>query len=91
MDSSAVAAGSVVGLVIGVIIGVLILLLLGMLLRLLWNSTLPDVLNVKPVTTWQAIKLLFIASLLFGGHRVVTTHAPAETGSMPPAAGAAIE
>ena len=61
----------IVGTIAGLIIGAVLLSILGFVLKLLWNSTLPDVLGAKRVTTWQAIKLLFIASILFGGHRAV--------------------
>jgi hypothetical protein len=64
--------GIIVGLAVGLVIGIILLFVLGLILQWLWNSTLPDVINVKRVTTWQAIKIMFIASILFGGHRVVT-------------------
>lgn len=64
-----------VGVIVGLVIGVVALFLLGVVLRWLWNTTLPDVIGVKPITTWQAVKILFIASILFGGHRVITTPA----------------
>ncbi|KUO61606.1 MAG: hypothetical protein APF84_13825 [Gracilibacter sp. BRH_c7a] len=44
------------------------LFLLGaLLLKYLWNTTIPDLFNLKSVTYWQAFRLLLIASLLFGG------------------------
>lgn len=82
----ATTAAGIVGLTLGVIIGIAILFVLGLVLRVLWNSTVPDVFGAKPVTTWQAVKLLFIASMLFGGHRVVTTDAPGEMDEAPLAA-----
>jgi len=61
-------AAVLVGTIAGLIIGGVLLCFLGFVLKLLWNSTLPDVLGAKPVTTWQAIKLLFIAAMvLFRG------------------------
>jgi len=62
---------TIIGLVVGLAIGAFILVVFGLILQWLWNSTLPEVLGVNQVTTWQAIKIMFIASMLFGGHRVV--------------------
>jgi predicted lysophospholipase L1 biosynthesis ABC-type transport system permease subunit len=62
---------AIIGLVLGIAIGAVILVVFGFILQWLWNSTLPDVLGVNQVTTWQAIKIMFIASMLFGGHRAV--------------------
>ncbi len=63
--------GAFVGLLVGLVIGIVILMILGLIVQWLWNTTLPNVLGVKPVTTVQAIKILFLTSLLFGGYRVV--------------------
>jgi len=41
------------------------------LLRYLWNTTIPELFNLKPVTYWQAFRLLLIASLLFGGPNLI--------------------
>jgi uncharacterized membrane protein len=72
-----------VGILAGLAIAIVILLILGLILQWLWNTTLPDVLGVKPVTTVQAIKILFLASILFGGYRVVETQV--EVPDVPPA------
>jgi hypothetical protein len=64
--------GGMVGLVLGLIIGSVALAILALILRWLWNSTLPDIFGIKPVTTWQAVKIMLISSMLFGGHRVIT-------------------
>jgi len=51
----------------GIIFIVAGLLFLGaLLLRHLWNTTIPELFNLKPVTYWQAFRLLLIAILLFG-------------------------
>lgn len=70
--------GGLAGLAIGLVFGLIILLVLGLILRWLWNTTLPDVMGVKQVTLFQAIKILFIASILFGGHRVVAVQTTTE-------------
>ena len=50
-------------------IGIVILgvLLLAFLLRYLWNTTIPDVFDLKKIDYWQAFKLLIICIILFGG------------------------
>jgi len=42
-----------------------------LLLQYLWNTTIPELFNLKPVTYWQAFRLLLIASLLFGGPNLI--------------------
>jgi TctA family transporter len=81
--------GIFMGFVIGLVIGAIVLVILGFILQWLWNSTLPDVIGVNTITTWQAIKIMFIASILFGGHRVVNPPDPVAAGVDVPAAEAA--
>ncbi|MGI6284784.1 hypothetical protein SEF58_03075 [Neomoorella humiferrea] len=38
------------------------------LFQWLWNITMPEVFNLKKITFWQALRLLIIAGLLFGGN-----------------------
>lgn len=75
--------GLLVGLIAGLILGLIALAVLGLVLQWLWNTTLPEVIGVKEVTLFQAIKILLIASILFGGHRVVavqhSVEKPAQT------------
>ncbi|MGD1892746.1 MAG: hypothetical protein ACFB15_19435 [Cyclobacteriaceae bacterium] len=49
-----------VPLLIGALAGVVMLL---------WNATLPNVLDVKPLTYLQALGLLVLCRILFGGFR----------------------
>ncbi len=44
------------------------LVLLGYVTMLLWNALLPDLFNISAITFWQALGLLVLARLLFGGH-----------------------
>lgn len=48
-----------------IIIGVVALLALAV--HGLWNHVLTDVLNVKSITYWQALGILALAKILFGG------------------------
>lgn len=34
--------------------------------QLLWNTTMPELFDLKPITFWQALRLLLIAGFLFG-------------------------
>jgi hypothetical protein len=55
----------------------------------IWNRTVPAVFGLKTITFWQAVGILILASILTGGHRVVSTDitniigAPKRTGSVP--------
>ena len=43
------------------------LVLFGYITMLLWNALLPAVFNFSTITFWQAVGLLVLARLLFGG------------------------
>ncbi|HSR81696.1 MAG TPA: hypothetical protein VLL28_13050 [Hyphomicrobiaceae bacterium] len=40
--------------------------------RWIWNHTVPGVFGLKTITFWQAVGILILASILTGGHRVVS-------------------
>ena len=59
--------------------------------RWIWNHTVPAVFGLKEITFWQALGILILASILTGGHRVISTditnlpkRVGAVTASMPP-------
>ena len=62
---------NVIGALIGLAIGLVLVAILVVIFRWLWNSTLPDVFGVREVTFWQAFKIMLLAGILLGGHRVV--------------------
>jgi hypothetical protein len=68
---------NIIGAIIGLAIGFAILLVLVFIFKWLWNITMPEVFGLKELTLWQALRVLILASILFGGHRVVTTETPA--------------
>jgi hypothetical protein len=39
----------------------------GEIVKLLWNGLLPDLFGWRPVTFWQALGLLVLCRILFGG------------------------
>ena len=42
-------------------------LLFGLLVMGLWNAILPKVANVSPINFWQALGILLLSKILFGG------------------------
>jgi len=59
--------------VIGVIVGIALVLIgvFVLVFRWLWNSTMPEVFGVKALSFGQSLKILILASILFGGHQVM--------------------
>jgi hypothetical protein len=47
--------------------------------RWIWNRTVPAVFGLKQITFWQAVGILILASILTGGHRIVSTDITALT------------
>ena len=41
----------------------------GSIVMLLWNGILPDLFGIKIITFWQALGLLVLCKILFGGFR----------------------
>ncbi len=50
-------------------LGVIFIAFAGYVTMWLWNAILPDVLRVSEITFFQALGLLLLARLLFGGFR----------------------
>ena len=42
-------------------------LLFGFIVMMLWNAILPQVVNAAPLSYWQAVGLLVLSRILFGG------------------------
>jgi hypothetical protein len=51
----------------GVCLAALFALLLGVVVQWLWNWLMPVIFNLKPITFWQSVGLIFLAKLLVGG------------------------
>ena len=41
----------------------------GSIVMLLWNAILPAVIHVTPITFWQALGILILSKILFGGFK----------------------
>jgi hypothetical protein len=56
-----------IGMIIMVVLS--ILAVLSAVIMLLWNALLPDILHLPAINYWQAMGLLILSKLLFGGFR----------------------
>jgi hypothetical protein len=81
--------GQAASFVVGIVIALVLIAIFVFIFRWLWNSTMPEVFGFKELSFGQSLKILILAGILFGGHRVVEvpqevtegvppTHAPAE-------------
>ena len=66
MDPIATTIASIAAVLIAFVVFVLIF-------RWIWNRTVPAVFGLKEITFWQAVGILILASILTGGHRIVST------------------
>lgn len=48
---------------------VTMIFLLPVVVMFLWNSILPDVINVKEINYWQALGIFILSKILFGGFK----------------------
>ncbi|CAM6651755.1 hypothetical protein BFX86_00475 [Enterobacter hormaechei] len=51
----------------GIVIGAFLFVVLGLLVMSLWNALLPAILGVKAIGFWQALGILLLSRILFGG------------------------
>jgi len=61
----------VIGAILGIAIALALIAIFVFVFRWLWNSTMPEVFGVKTLSFGQALKILILAGILFGGHRVL--------------------
>ncbi|HEY8246105.1 MAG TPA: hypothetical protein VIG38_02330 [Hyphomicrobium sp.] len=59
---------------IGMVVAIGALLIFTFIFQWIWNAEIPDVFGIKQITIWQALGILILASILFGGHRVVNLY-----------------
>jgi hypothetical protein len=65
---------AVMAVLIGLVVAVVALVVFTFVFMWIWNLVMPDVFGVKSITPWQALGILILASILFGGHRVVNVY-----------------
>jgi hypothetical protein len=76
----------VIGVILGLVIAVALIAIIVFVFRWLWNSTMPEVFDLKTLSFGQALKILILASILFGGHRVIEVPQQVSGGIEPEAA-----
>ena len=64
-------SAEVVGTVVGILVALVLIAIFVLVFRWLWNSTMPEVFGLKTLSFGQSLKILIIAGILFGGHKVV--------------------
>ena len=76
------------GILIGLAIVLVIVVIMVVIFRWLWNSTMPEVFDLKEISFWQAFRILLLAGMLFGGYHaaelpehMATQPAPATSSS----------
>jgi hypothetical protein len=52
-----------------IVFGLAIATLLSFIVMQLWNHLLPEIIGVRAITFWQALGLLILSKILFGGFR----------------------
>lgn len=59
------------GLIAGAFVaGAVAFLVVGLIVQVLWNTTVPDLFGLRAIGYWEAVRLLLLATLLFGGFSV---------------------
>lgn len=53
-----------------ILLAPLMILLLAGIVMLLWNAILPDIMPVSKISFWQALGILVLSKILFGGLRM---------------------
>jgi len=56
------------GIVLFIILVPAIILIVTAVFQWLWCITIPEVFGLRPITFWQAFRLLLIAGMLFSGN-----------------------
>lgn len=67
---------AIFGVIVGFAIAAVFIILFTFVFRWLWNTTVPEVFGLKQLDFLQALKILILASILFGAHRTVHMTTP---------------
>ena len=76
----------VLGVILGIAVALALIAIFVFVFRWLWNTTMPEVFGVKALSFGQSLKILILASILFGGHRVMAVPQQVSGGIEPQAA-----
>ena len=63
--------GQALEYVVGIVFVIALVAVLVLIFRWLWNTTMPQVFGIREITFWQAVRLLLLSGILFGGHAAV--------------------
>lgn len=75
--SPAAKVAKVTGLVILGIIGAAVLaIVFGLVIQWLWNQLMPDIFGLPEISYWQAVGIVVLSHILFGGHNHGSSHHP---------------
>ena len=58
--------------VVAIAIVVVAFVVFVLVFRWIWNHTVPAAFGLRQITFWQAVGILILASILTGGHRIVS-------------------
>jgi NADH:ubiquinone oxidoreductase subunit K len=58
-------------LLAGLLVMLVAIAVLVVIFHWLWNTTMPEVFGISTLSFWQAVRVLLLAGILFGGHRAV--------------------
>lgn len=53
--------------IVGLLMASTFILVLGVLVQYLWNNTISEIFSISTISYWQAVGILFLCKLLFGG------------------------
>lgn len=76
----------VLAVILGIAVALVLIAIFVFVFRWLWNTTMPEVFGVKALSFGQSLKILILASILFGGHRVIDVPQQVSGGIEPQAA-----
>jgi hypothetical protein len=62
---------NIIGAILGIAIAAVIVGIMVVVFRWLWNTTMPEVFDLKELSFWQAFKIILLAGILFGGQRAM--------------------
>ena len=75
--SPAAKVAKVTALVLMGIIGAAILaIVFGLVIQWLWNQVMPDIFGLPEISYWQAVGIVVLSHILFGGHHHGSSHHP---------------
>ena len=63
--------GQMLESLLAIVFVLVIVEVLVLIFRWIWNTSMPQVFGIREISFWQAVRLLLLAGILFGGHAAV--------------------